>query len=321
MRKMSVVLIALGAFLIVLAPMARWYAYPRVAVAPAAQKSVTTLVGPNATIFDIGTLKEITTDLTTTVNTTGDAKAPDKCPGAVTYVNSTSTVSSDGVMRSRDVERMTFDAHTGVALPNCGDDFISDTEGVETPIKHEGLPAKFPFNTQKKTYDFWDGTLRKAIPIEYLSTEKVEGVEVYKFEHTVEPTQVNTREVPLSLLGAEGEGTVEAPEMYSVTRTAWVEPHTGVILKRAEKVLSTVNWEGEPRLTLTSVTTGYDDATVKKNADEYGSQATMLNILRNIVPIASLVLGVFLLFAGLTLARRRVHADGERRRELAGATA
>jgi hypothetical protein len=77
-RKTSVVLIALGAFLIVLAPMVRWYAYPRVAVAPAAQKSVTTLVGPDATIFDIATLKEITTDLTTTVRTVGDTKAADK---------------------------------------------------------------------------------------------------------------------------------------------------------------------------------------------------------------------------------------------------
>lgn len=320
MRKLSVVLIALGAFLIVLAPMARWYAYPRVAVAPAAQKSVTTLVGPDATIFDIATLSEIQTDLVTKVRTVGDTRAAEKTDGAVVYVNSTSTTSSDGVLRGGDVERMTFDARTAEAIPNSGD-FISETEGVETPIEHEGLLAKFPFQTEKKTYEFWDGSLKKAVPIEYLGEEKVEGLTTYKFEHSVEATQIGTREIPLSLLGETGEGNVEAPEMYSVVRTLWVEPETGAVIKRTEQVRNTINWESEPRITLTDVTTSYDDATVKKNADDYGSKASLLNLLYSVVPLVSLLVGLFLLFAGLTLARRRVHTDDDARRELAEARA
>jgi len=320
-RKLSVVLIALGAFLIVLAPMVRWYAYPRVAVAPAAQKSVTTLVGPDATIFDINTFKEITTDLTTTVRTIGDTKAADKAGnGTVIYVNSTSTKSSDGVMRSRDVERMAFDQRTGEAVNCCGE-FLSNTEGVQTPVRHKGLVAIFPIPTEKKTYQFWDATLKDATPIRYTGTGSVEGVDVFTFENTTEPTKVGTQEIPLNLLGLDGTDNVTADEMYSVVRKLWVEPNTGVILKRSEQVLDTLNYDGQPRLTLTKVNTQYDSATVKHNADKYGSEGRMLRLVHTTVPLASLVLGVFLLFLGLTLARRRVDASGEHAREYEDATA
>jgi hypothetical protein len=318
-RKLSLALIALGAFFIVLAPMVRWYAYPRVAVAPANQRSVTTLVGPNATIFDIATLKEITTDLTTKVRTTGDASTPAKCPGYVTYVNSTQTTSSDGVMRSSDVERMTFDKRTGEANPTCGGDFVSTTEGQEDPIKHEGLVAIFPIPTEKKTYPFWDSSLKAATPIKYTGSSKVEGVGVYVFENTTEPTKVGTQDVPLNLLGLEGTDNVTADEMYSVVRKLWVEPNTGVILKRSEKVVDTLNYGGQPRLTLTDVDTQYDANTVKHNADKYGSEGRMLHLVRSVLPLVSLLLGIFLLFLGLTLGRRPARADGKRSRELADA--
>lgn len=319
-RKLSVVLIALGAFLVVLAPMVRWYAYPRVAVAPAAQRSVTTLVGQGATIFDISTLKEITTDLTTKVRTIGDTRAAEKQGGdVVVYVNSTSTRSSDGVMRSRDVERMAFDKRTGEAV-NCCDEFMSGTEGVETPVKHVGLVAKFPFQTEKKTYSFWDGTLKAARAIKYTGTSKVEGVGVYTFEQTIEPTRVGAQELPLNLLGLDGTDNVTADEMYSVNRKLWVEPNTGVILKRSEQVLDTLDYDGASRLTLTKVTTGYDAKTVKDNADKYGAQGRMLHAVHSVVPLVSLLLGLVLLFLGLTLGRRPARSH-DHDQELAAADA
>jgi hypothetical protein len=317
---MSVVLIALGAFLIVLAPMVRWYAYPRIAVAPAAQKSVTTLVGPGATIFDINTFKEITTDLTTKVRTVGDTKAADKAGnGTVIYVNSTSTKSSDGVMRSRDVERMAFNQRTGEAVNCCGE-FLSNTEGVQTPVKHKGLVAIFPIPTEKKTYEFWDATLKDATPIKYTGTGTIEGVDVYTFENTTPATKVGTQEVPLNLLGLTGTDNVTADEMYSVVRKLWVEPNTGVILKRSEQVLDTLNYDGQPRLTLTKVDTQYDAKTVKANADKYGSEGKMLHLVRSVVPLVSLLLGVLLLFLGIALGRRRDNATPEHAREYEDAT-
>ena len=317
MRKLSVVLIALGAFLIVLAPMVRWYAYPRVAVAPPAQKSVTTLVGPGATIFDINTLKDITTDLTTTVRTVGDTRAAKAAGnGTVVYVNSTSTKSSDGVMRSRDVERMAFNQRTGAAV-NCCNEFISNTEGVQTPVKHKGIVAIFPIPTEKKTYPFWDATLLDATPIKYTGTGTVEGVHVLIFENTTEPTKVGTQDAPLNLLGLDGTQNVTADSMYSVKRKLWVEPNTGVILRRSEQVLQTLDYQGQPRLTLTKVNTQYDAKTVKANADKYGSEGRLLHLVRSVLPLVSLLLGLLLLVLGLALARRPVNSDDEESREYA----
>jgi hypothetical protein len=304
-RKLGVVLLGLGAFLIVLAPLMRFYAYPQLAKAPQAQNSVTTLVGPGATIFDISTLKEITTDLTTTATTVGDVKAAEKVGGnAVAWVTSSSTKSSDGVMRSRNVERMAFDATKATAVNCCGE-FVSDVQGERRNVEHRGLLVKFPFLTQKKSYDFWDGTLEEAVPIKYQSTTSVDGVKVYRFEQTIPPTKVGTQDLPKSLLGLQGSETVTADSMYSNTRTLWVEPNTGVIIKRQEAQDNTFDYAGQPRITTTKVTTGYDDKTVKENADKYGTQGMLLHVLHSVAPWVSLVVGVLCLLAGLLLVRRR----------------
>lgn len=304
MRRFSVVLIALGTFLIVLAPLARFYAYPRLAVAPVNQRSVTTLVGPGATIFDISTLKEIQTDLTTKVRTVGDANAAKKAPkNTVVWVSSSSTKSSDGVVRSSDVEREAFDQHTGEAVNCCGE-FISETQGEQTAIKHKGLLVKFPFATEKKTYAFWDGTLKKAVPIKYVGSSKIKGLTVYEFTQTIPPTKTESTDVPANLVGGTGTANVSADRMYSNVRTLWVEPNTGVIIKRTEQQNSTLNYNGSPQLTITKVNTGYDDKTISGNVDKYGTQGKLLHLLRSVVPIGALVLGLVLLVAGLVLNRR-----------------
>ncbi len=259
----------LGHFLIVVAPLARFYMYPKLAVAPADQDSVSVLVGPDANVFDVSTLKNITTDLKTTAVTLGDVEAAEKAPdGVVVWVNTSSSKDEDGVVRSRDVDRVAFDEYTAEAV-NCCDEYYSDVEGEQRAVEHKGLVFKFPFDTQKKDYDFWDSTLLKALPIRYAGVEEVEGVTVYKFIQDIEPTAYATMDAPASLLDLEDvEGNVEAEQVYSNARTLWVEPNTGVILKRTEEQYNTLRYEGEDRLVTTAVTTAYDDKTVKDNADE-----------------------------------------------------
>lgn len=327
MRRMSLVLIAAGAFLIVLAPMIRFYAYPRLAVAPANQISTTGLEAKGATIFDAASLKEITTDLAITVKTVGDASAPKKYPGSVTYVNTTVTKDSAGTMTAQDgsvrgeVERMTFNARSGEATDGVTGDFVSDTPGVEDKIVHQGLVAKFPFETQKKTYNFWDSTLLKTVPIKYEGTTKIEGMTVYKFHQTVAPTQYDTVSLPENMLGGTSDKNVTGQMMYSVDRTLLVEPHTGVIITRTEAQDNTIDYNGVPQITTTKATVNYDAKTVRKNIDDYGSQGKMLNLFRNVAPQVSFVLGLVLVVGGIVIGRRRPRATGTRVRELAEAHA
>lgn len=304
MRKFSLILIALGAFLVVLGPMMKSYAYPRIAVAPANKIAHTGLFAKDAVVFDIATLKPITTDLTTEVRTVGDASTPAKCPGDVTYINSTSTVSGDGVMRSRQVERMTLDERTAMPDSKCGKDFISTTEGVETPVVATGLQAKFPFNTQKHAYPFWDSTLAKSFPAEYRGTTDYQGLHLYKFVQDVPRSQYTTMDLPGTVLGLATGDTVTAQAMYSNRRTFLVEPETGLIFQRQESLDQALDYQGQERVTLTKTNVAYDAATIRQNVKD-GSKGGMLHMMRSTLPAASFVLGLVMIIAGIILGRRK----------------
>ena len=307
-RIIGLVLVGLGVFALVAVPMLRFYAYPKLAVARIDQDSVSTLIGQDATVFDVRSLAEITTDLKTTVQTVGDIEASLKArDGVRVWVSTSSTRDSEGIVRSRSVQRVAFDATTGEAVNCCGE-FYEAVENSPEEIKHKGLVFKFPFDTQKKTYEFWDSTLRQAVPIDYKGVSEVDGVTVYVFRHAIEPTATSTQNVPASLLGVDAEGIVSAERMYSNVRTLWVEPNTGVILNRSEQQNNTIRYEGEDRITTTRVVTGYDDATIKANADKYGQLGSLLNLVRNLLPVVLLVIGPLLILLGLRLARRRPFA-------------
>jgi hypothetical protein len=313
-KTTGVVLVGIGAFLLTLAVLSRFYVYDQLAVAPMDQDSTSTLNGPDATVFDIATMTEITTDLTTTANTIGDIEASEDADGnTVVWVNTSSTKDADGIVRSRSIDRVAFDAHTGEAVNCCGE-YYSSVEGEEEPVEHEGLVFKFPFGTEKTTYDWWDSSLLDTVPIEFEEVEEVEGVETYRFSHTIVPTQVGTIDLPAELLGEEGDETLTGDRMYSNVRTLWVEPRTGVVIKRQEQQNNTIAYNGVDQITTTEVTTAYTDEDVKANADEYGGKSTQLNLVQNIVPLVGLVVGLALLVGGLLLmaaARRGEVRDDE----------
>jgi hypothetical protein len=243
----------------------------------------------------------------------------------VTYVNTTVTKDAAGSMTAIDentgqvtkrgeVERMTFDARTGEATPGVKDDFISDTLGVQSTVTHQGLVAKFPFDTKKKSYDWWDATLRSAAPVQYRGTTKFQGLTVYEFHQEIQPVSTGSMEVPLSLLGLEGDEVVKADQMYSVDRTLLVEPQTGVVIQRTEKVLNTLDYQGEPRMTLTDANVQYSPDTVRKNVDEYGSQGSMLKMVSTTGPQLAFVLGLIALVSGVVIGRRRTRIGGGNRK-------
>lgn len=318
LKKIGLVLTGLGVFLIVLGLLSRFYAYDRLAVAPQDQDSVSTLVGPDAEIFDLSTLSSITTDLTTTARTVGDVEASEEAgDNTVVWVNTSVNRASDGDLKSATVERVAFDAHTGEAV-NCCDEYIEATMGEPEPVEHHGLVFKFPFDTEKKDYDWWDSTLREAVPIEYQGVDEVDDVTVYKFSHTIEPTVYQTGLVPASILGLERKGNVEADRVYSNVRTLWVEPRTGVVVDRTEEQYNTIRYQGEDLLVTTDVNTEFSDETVQDNVDKYGPLSGQLNLIHNILPLIGVIGGLLLVLAGVGLlimaSRQEQDASYERSR-------
>jgi hypothetical protein len=181
--------------------------------------------------------------------------------------------------------------------------------------RHQGLTLKFPFDTQKTTYQFWDGPAQRALPAAFTRTETLNGVDVYRFEQRIGPLDVGDQEIPGSLAGDPETPSVQTDIVYTNLKTLWVEPTTGIIVKAqqdATQVLETPG--GEQVLTLIDAVLTYDEATVEQNADDAASGANRLRLLGTVLPIAALFLGLISAAAGLVLLRspggRRV-ARGE----------
>lgn len=318
-KRLGVILSGVGMFLLGVALLARFYAYDQLAVVPLDQDTVSVSEGPGATIFDIASQQEITVDLVSTRNVVGDVPASEEAsdelgqdvavwetlvytdePGAV--------VSADNPPRSSTFDRVAFDRHTGEAV-TCCDTFTSTTvddngDEVRNTIDFEGQYFKFPFQTEQKTYQFWDGSLGEARDIEFQETETIEGLKVYRFEQQIEPTTVGNIDAPASFFGIDEEGDVTLDRVYSNTRTLWIEPETGVIIRGQEDQLAVAEYEGEQVATLTDVVIGYNPDTISENVDTYSALATQLKAIRIWVPLGGGILGLLLLVAGLVMLRR-----------------
>jgi hypothetical protein len=307
-RVLGLVLLGLGAFLLIAAVMVRFYAYPNLAVAPIDQNSVTELESEGATIFDTGTLEEVTTDLDVASRTVGDVEGTEDAGDDIrVWVSMTTFRTSDGTIVSQSTERSPFDATSGEAVNCCGA-FDEVAQGDRVEVKREGLIFKFPFNTQKQTYQWWDGTLNDTVEATYQGEDEIEGLTVYVFKTEVPRTQVGTRELPASLLGEDGDGEIAAETMYQDTKTMYVEPETGAVLNRTEDVLNSYAVDGEDRITATEATISYTADQVVRNADDQRSNANSLGLLRGPLPIGLGVAGLLGLLAGLFLVRQPASA-------------
>ena len=66
------------------------------------------------------------------------------------------------------------------------------------------MPSQSPL----RTYDWWDSTLLKAMPIAYVRSEDVEGYNTYVFQQSIDPTVTDTVDVPASVLGENSAATI-----------------------------------------------------------------------------------------------------------------
>jgi hypothetical protein len=306
-RRVGFVLIFVGLFLLFFGLVERVYAYPRLKKAPLDQYASPVATG-TGTYFNRSPdkLAEITgARLSNKRIVRGDVGAGTDDVAVWDSFNSTIDTADNGVITATQ-ERIALDRVTAQSVQCCG----------ENP-RHQGLTLKFPFDTKKTTYQFWDGPAQRALPAAYTRTEKLNGVTVYRFEQRIDRLDVGDQEIPGSLAGDPETPSVQTNIVYSNLKTLWVEPATGIIVKAqqdASQVLETQG--GEPVLTLLDAVLTYDDATVGRNADDAASGANQLRLLGTILPLVALFLGLVALAAGLVLLRspegRRV-ARGERR--------
>jgi hypothetical protein len=304
-RRVGFVLVFVGLFLLFFGLFVRVYAYPRLKKAPLDQYSQPVATGTGS-YFNRSPdkLRQIDGAQLRNLRTVrGDVKAGSDEVAVWDSFNSTVDTADQGVITATQ-ERIALDRVTGQSVQCCG----------ENP-RHQGLTLKFPFDTQKTTYQFWDGPAQRALPAAFTRTERINGVTVYRFEQRIDQLDIGDQDIPGTLAGEPDTPSVSTDIVYSNVKTLWVEPVTGIIVKAQQDVTQVLRTPGgEQVLTLIDAVLTYDEATVDTNAREATKGINDLRIVSTILPIAALALGLIALAAGLVLLRspegRRV-ARGE----------
>ncbi|GAA0974677.1 MULTISPECIES: DUF3068 domain-containing protein [Nocardiopsidaceae] len=285
-RTVAVVLIAFGVFFLAAAPMMRTWMSSSLMKTPLDYYSETVNVAEGATYFNIEDV-ELVEDATLEAHATIRADVASSTDEIVVWDQFTWLKDAEtdfGI--SSTSRRAGHDRVTGEAV-DCCDSMVNEESVVQS-----GQAWKFPFFTEQRDYDFYETTVQEVVPMEFQGVEAVEGVEAYRFVQTVEPTVIDERTLPRSVAGLEGDGDVTGDEVFSITRTYWIEPTTGSPLKVSEDQNRVVVVDGEEVLTLLDAELVFDDESVRNAVANSEQGRTVLPLLHTTLPIAFLVVGV-----------------------------
>jgi hypothetical protein len=288
-----------GAFLLTAAVLGWVYARPHLIKAPLNQNTTTVAEADGATYLKVDPdTKKITIEHGAKLRATrvvhGDVKA-----------GSDSTVVYDVFLRLENeadnslikayTDRVADDRRTALAVNCCGE------KAEDTPVQHHGLSYKFPFGTEKRTYDLFDVQAKKPFPMRYKGTTSLDGVEVYRFEQRISDEVIGHQDVPGELVGQPSVPTVSAELRYSNVRTVWVEPVTGSIVKGEEVQKQELAASGS-RGTVLDADLVFTDQTVAGRLSDARRDKLSASVV-SAVPALLAVLGLVLLLAGLLMVR------------------
>lgn len=284
MRKIiGSVLLGLGAFLLVGALLASFWVPGQVKKTPLDVDSTTRLDGTADKLNpDTGKLETIPVKATSV--TRADAERSDD--KVIVWVNTTCLVIDEG-----DVPDCVDDKDPQKRLVSASEDVFA-TDRVTamsvngqylTAEEKEGLVNKFPFDTEKKTYPYWDGMLDAPVDATYEGTEEIDGLEVYKFHILVENEQAEVVE------GTDG--------IYSQDKYIYVEPLTGAIVNQTQHEVRVL----EDGTKILDLDLGFTDDQVATGAQESKDNADKIRLLTETVPLVGYIAGGLALLIGLVL--------------------
>ncbi|MFI2235142.1 DUF3068 domain-containing protein [Streptomyces chrestomyceticus] len=301
----SLVLLGLGVFLLVLAPMLAWYVAPRAQRTPV-DVDVTTVFTGTGSYFDTGTLRTKNRQkITITRHVLGDVAESERSGRAVWDVST--TVDTPVTLELKDprkafqwtLERWVTDRRTNAPVHCC----------KEAPTRFEGdAYLKFPFDVQRRTYRWWDNTLGAAVPLRFAGTKHVQGYEGYRFTGTVAPTRTGSRQVPGRLVGRPAQGQVQAEEWYANSGIEMVvEPRTGRIINASISPHKTLRAPGARTDAVTLLRGSgleFTPATQRGQVALADADSTRLKTVGETAPLAAAVAGGGLTLFGVVLVVR-----------------
>jgi hypothetical protein len=294
-KVLAHVLLALGVFGVVLAFLLPFYVVPHAKRTPL-NLDITTRATGTTQLLDPVSNQVKPVNLRATRHVRTDSYASDSkyttvdesvCIVVVEGNTPDCVPASDPRLLSVTTDRVTADRVTAesVHVPQYNENVNGDTS-----VRHTGLSYKWPIDAKKKTYQFFVPDLKKAFPATYQGSSKLRGLTVYKYfmESGPQPYQIN--------------GTL--PATYDDTRTVYIEPQTGVIVKGVEHILEKLD-TGE---TVFETTLTFDDPTIDHQANYAKNKINRLNWAGIWIPLIAGLVGLAALAGGALLwwtSRRR----------------
>jgi Porin PorA len=293
-RILGYMLFVLGLMLVFLSPALLVYAVPRVEKAPTDVDN-TVISNGTGNYFSATKLQyEGPAALQSIERYKGNPTASTDTVTVINYAQHTVVL---GTRQSIDYDQEVFamDRKSGMAVSCCGD-----------KPRHSGVELKFPFDTQKTTYQLWDSSANHAFPAKFLRTETIDGLETYVFSSVTGPYKIGTIDLPGSLISSDQKGLVPTDRMYEAHTLAWAEPTTGAIVKGSRHVQQWAEQNGQKVLTLAELQVEYTPATVAKLADDAKTAKQQLQLVKTGLPIGGPIVGIVLVAVALLLLRRTV---------------
>ena len=285
----------LGGFLVVAAVLAQFWAPGQLKKTPLDTDSITYLEGTAELADGVGGTNEF--PIRAFSVTRADSERSDS--DVVVYQNSSCLVKDEGgidecVSAEDPQERLLSASKDDFATNRVTAEAVNDPEYLPpSATEKEGLINKWPFDAEKKTYTYWDGTAGQAVDAVYDRVEEIDGVEAYVFT-------VSVSDAPIEV--SDG-----VPGTYSSEKEIWVEPVTGSIVNQIDDQ-QRIDDGGNPFLLLTTQFTEDEKSDSMRSAD---SSAGSLNLISNTVPLIGFIVGIPALLIGiaLQLMQRRHTAD------------
>jgi hypothetical protein len=197
-------------------------------------------------------------------------------------------------------------------------------------LPHEGLAYRFPFDTEKKTYPFFDPIAQKPFDANYSGEEDVNGLTAYKFTQNVgfdadgklvEPVKFaslydddadSQATATARLWGLEGdpEEPITMTRYYAAQRTFWVDPVSGTIVKQSDRGYQYYAREAlKPEVTFVDFTVTSNEETVESQVAVAQDERDRLSLWGRILPITFTALGLVLLVGGALLGTFSLRAE------------
>ncbi|MFF0727459.1 DUF3068 domain-containing protein [Streptomyces sp. NPDC004134] len=310
---LSLILLGLGVFLLVLAPMLAFYVEPRAKLNPVDIDSTTRYEG-TGTFYDTENQKERDNqELTIVRRVLGDVAAGDDDTAvwdAATTIDTPLTREIDDPRRAFQytTERWVMNRETN-APEHCCDEFT----GVDGNRFGGDAYLKFPFDVEKRTYRWWDSTAQDTVALKYDGEREIQGYTGLAFTGEIEPVKTGTRQVPGVMVGLPDKEQVFADEWYANEKIELVaDERTGRIIYASIAPKKTLRQPGggtDEVTLLQSDGIAFTEETQKEQVDLADEDSSRLKLVGETLPVLALVAGFVLAGAGAVLLARGGRRD------------